>query len=165
MFRRLYFLFPDGIHARRVVSELTGARVGCGYMHALAKPGVDLKGLPGATRRQRTDLVRRIERGLWNLNLGTFFVALGLLIASLVWGFVSWPWLAIMLLSFLGGNRFATRIPNAHLDEMVGALSHGEILLMVDVPVRRVAEIEALVHRHPEADPIGTCWNMHAFGL
>ncbi len=165
MYRRVYFLFPDVAHTRRVVSELDEVKVGRGFMHAMAKEGVDLEDLPGATRRQRTDAIKRLERVLWNLNLATFFLALALLVASLVWGFVSWPWPVIMLLTFLGGNRFASRVPNVHLDEMVGALSHGEILLMVDVPIWRVAEIERLVHRHPEAEPIGVSWSVHAFGL
>lgn len=55
-----------------------------------------------------------------------------------------------------------TDVHNVHLNEFREALQHGEILLMVDVPVRRVAEIEDLVyHRHPEVTVGGVGWASH----
>lgn len=58
------------------------------------------------------------------------------------------------------------RVPDTHLDEFRGALSHSEVLLMVDVPKPRVAEIEKLVgRRHPETIPGGTSWTLDARDL
>jgi hypothetical protein len=130
-------------------------------MHALAGEQVSLEGLPEASDAQRHDLARHLETFLWDSNLVVFGVALGaLLTLGLSSGLTAWLLLplAIMLASFLAGLRF-TRLPNVHLDEFRDALSHGEILLMVDVPVARVADIENRVHRHhPEAAVGGVGW-------
>ena len=72
----------------------------------------------------------------------------------------------VMALTFVAGALFAMRVPDTHLDEFHGALSHSEVLLMVDVPASRMAEIEKLVgRRHPEAIPGGTSWTIEAWGL
>ncbi len=58
------------------------------------------------------------------------------------------------------------RIPDVHLDEFRGTLSHGEILLMVDVPKAKVFEVEETVERHhPEAVPGGTRWTIGRLGI
>jgi GGDEF domain-containing protein len=36
----------------------------------------------------------------------------------------------------IGGEQFATKIPNTHLGEVDQALAHGEVLLMIDIPKR-----------------------------
>jgi hypothetical protein len=61
--------------------------------------------------------------------------------------------IAVMFATFIAGERFANMILHAHLDEVHGALAHGEILLMVDVPKQRIPEINELVlNHHPEAE-------------
>ncbi len=63
-------------------------------------------------------------------------------------------------------NRGALKVPDVHLTEFTDALSHGEVLLMVDVPSRRVAEIENFIyHRFPEAVVGGVGWTLDAFGI
>lgn len=70
-----------------------------------------------------------------------------------------------MARTFLGG-RYFTHIPDTHLNEFRDALAHGEILLMIDVPGTRVAEIEDRVHKHrPEAAIGGVGWSTAAFCL
>ncbi len=49
MHRRLYFLFPEVEHARRVVEELEQAGVDNDHIHAMARPEIDLSSLPRAT--------------------------------------------------------------------------------------------------------------------
>ena len=72
----------------------------------------------------------------------------------------------ILALSFIAGALFAMRVPDTHLDEFRGALSHREVLLMVDVPKWRVAEVEEIVYRrHPEVTAGGTGWTIHALGI
>ena len=46
MKRRLYFLLPDTGHARAVANDLKVFSIKTDAMHVLAKPGVDLSGLP-----------------------------------------------------------------------------------------------------------------------
>jgi hypothetical protein len=46
------------------------------------------------------------------------------------------------------------------------AMRHGELLLMVDVPVWRVERVEALVHKHhPEAVVGGVGWHIDALHI
>ena len=166
MKRRLYFLLPDTEHTRAVVDELEASGIDRKHMHVIAAQGVDLEGLPVATRKQRRDLGARLEALFWDGNLVLFFIALLVLIVLALMQ-VSWYWLllpaAIMLATFLSGVEFTHHIPNVHLSEFSDAIHHREILLMVDVPVRKVAQVETMVHRHhPEAVTGGVGWHVDA---
>jgi hypothetical protein len=168
MNRRLYFLIPDRAHALSVVDELAREGVSTGNIHTLGDRGTQLDGLPTASLRQTNDAAGHLEDFLWNANLLSFVVALGIFIILAVTTEPS-LWLlapaAIMAANFLVGLRFA-RLPNTHLNEFRDALAHGEILLLVDLPEQRVAKIERLVHQHhPEAAVGGVCWGTPAFGL
>ena len=97
-----------------------------------------------------------------------FVLALFAFIASLVYGSVvlTAVSLLVMVLTFLAGGQFAVNVPDVQLTEFTDALSHGEVLLMVDVPRHQVAEIEGHVHhRHPEAGVGGVGWTMDAFNI
>lgn len=66
-----------------------------------------------------------------------------------------------MLGTFLAGLFFVLRVPNVHWDEFRTAIEHGEVLVMVDVPVLRLVEINRKVHRrHPEAVTGGVGWHV-----
>jgi len=167
MLRRLFFLFPDTEHAQSVVDELVDRGIHTRHIHAIAK-GVDLKSLPEATERQKADTTFRLEWFIWNANLVLFVVALIAFISSLMSGALLWATitLLIMLVTFIAGEQFVVRVPDVHLTEFTDALSHGEVLLMIDVPAHRVAEIEDFVHhRHPEACVGGVGWAMDAFDM
>ena len=167
MLRRLFFLFPDTEHAQSVVDELVDRGINKRYIHAIAR-GVDLESLPEATERQKTDTAFRLERFIWSANLMLFLVALIAFISSLMSGQYLWTaiTLLIMLLTFIAGEQFVVRVPDVHLTEFTDALSHGEVLLMIDVPGHRVTEIEDFVHhRHPEACVGGVGWAMGAFDM
>lgn len=166
--RRLYFVVPDESGAAKVVADLEAAGVNRRYIHALAGKGATLEKLPMASERQRRDTVWRLEQILWTGNLALFGVAaVGLFISLLLdAAFGAFLAIAIMLLSFLAGFLFATRVPDAHLDEFRGVLAHPEVLLMVDVPKRRVAEIEELIsRRHPEVTAWGAGWTIEALQI
>lgn len=167
-YRRLYFLFPSTGHARHVAEELIQAGVAGQHIHAVARQGSDLTALPKATVRQQQDTAGRIEAVAWNTNLALFAVATVALLASFVLGSL-WMGLfalAVMFATFVGGARFAVRVPDVHLDEFRDGIAHGEIVLMVDVPPKRVAEIEDLVHRrHPEACVGGVGWSIEGLGI
>lgn len=167
MLRRLFFLFPDEKHAQRVVDELINNNIPESRIHALTQ-GVELKTLPKATERQTKDTAFRIEWAIWNINLLIFAVAFLALIATLITGETLWSAVAfaVMLVTFIAGEQFVIYLPDVHLTEFTDALSHGEILLMVDVPKNRVAEIEHFVHhKHPEAIIGGVSWSIDAFGI
>jgi hypothetical protein len=168
MYRRLYFAFPTTSQARCALSDLQDAGIPASYMHAVAKAGTDLAGLPRATAGQKNDQVWRLERLFWYGNLGVFaLAALGLTAALFAWStagiVVS---LAVILGTFVAGERFAVKLPHAHLADVRVPLEHGEVVLLVDVPVRRVREIEHLVaERHPEVGVGGVGWTIEALGV
>ena len=166
MKRRLYFLLPDTGHTRTVVDELESGGIERRHMHVISADGVDLEGLPAATRNQHSDFGARLETFLWAGNLMLFCLALLALIV-LVLMQASWYWLllplAVMLATFLSGLGFTSHIPSVHLSEFTDAIHHREILLMVEVPAGQVARVEEQVHRHhPEAVAGGVSWQSDA---
>jgi len=168
MKRRLYFLFSDTGQARTAVADLVGIGVDPGHMHVLARPGVDLSGLPPATERQRRDILKRLEMTIWNGNLALFGIAFAGLFLAAVFGSVIGVLLAaaVMIASFVSGALFTLRLPTTHLDEFHEAIRHGELLLMVDVSRDCVEDVEELMRRrHPEAVTGGSVWTPDAFGV
>ncbi len=160
MLRRIYILFPEKHHVETAVGDLKSLNIDIRHMHAIARRGVDLKGLPEASVRQRTDQGAKLEQLFWNLNLMLFALFLGLLVLSLLVG--AWGWsvasLLVMLVSCLGGYYFASHIPHAHLEGFRSALRHGEILLLVDVPRWKLHLVDSVIRKdHPEAtcDAVG----------
>lgn len=169
MLRRLYFLFPDALHAHKAVDVLhDGAGVDNAHIHAVAKDEEQLKSLPIATSEQRNDVAGRLESRLWNINLAAFFVAL--LVLTIAVGESSTGWiiasLAVMVSTVVAGFLFTSYVPHTHLDNFRDALSHGEVLLMVDVPRERIHDVEQILHRaHTGAVSGGASWSVDAFGL
>jgi len=169
MKRRLYFLFPDPVHARHAVDTLAdGTGVDARHIHAIAQREGRIARLPRPTAQQQSDLAGRLESWLWNGNLLLFGLALLAFIAALVEGAAAWAVAAllVMALTFLGGFLFTTYVPHVHLNEFRAALAHGEILLMIDVPTDKVKMVEDyILHHYPEAVAGGTSWSVEAFGL
>lgn len=168
MHRRLYFVLPDETHALQVTQDLQATGVDRNHIHAISGEGVKLTQLPPATPRQRHNIVGLIERVIWGANLAIFFIALIGLIQGLVRGSLLWSVIALVFIiaAVGGGALFAMRVPDVHLGEFRGALSHGDIVLMVDVPKSRVDEIEKIVERrHPEATAGGVGWTIEALGV
>jgi hypothetical protein len=168
MLRRLFFVVPEEQDAENLVAESEAAGVAPDHIHSLARPGRRLGSLLPVTARQRRDTVWRIEQTYWIVLLVVFAIALAALVgawhAGSAWGATTA--VIIMALSVAGGIVFVWRLPDVHLDEFRGALAHGEILVMLDVPARRVAEIEQLVERrHPEAVVGGVGWTPGRFGV
>jgi hypothetical protein len=168
MNRRLYFLIPDRPHALAVVEDLVKNGIDIEQMHAVGDRRTRLDDLPNASLRQRRDSASRVEKILWNANLACFSLALIATLIIPIFHGMSW-WLllpiGIMAANFMVGLQF-TSVPNTHLGEFRDALAHGEILLMVDVPEARVAEVGDNIHNnHPEATIGGVGWSTQALGL
>lgn len=167
MWRRLYLTFPDSDHARTANAELVASGVAPNHIHALAARDEDLQGLPPATAEQRSDQIWFWEQFYWNGNLAIFAIALLGLIAAVVMGSVGAALiaLAVMALTFFSGNYFASNIPHAHLNEMREPLSHGEVVLMVDLPPEQVRQVDDEVrHHHPEAGGHVVGWSLPTLG-
>jgi hypothetical protein len=119
--------------------------------------------LPPATAEQRRDRTWSLEATYWRANLALFFLALAGLLAALYAGkpIPALLALGIMVLTFVIGERFAIRVPHAHLGEQSVPLHHGEVVLMVDVPASKVHNVEqAVSRRHPEVGVGGVGWHI-----
>ena len=72
----------------------------------------------------------------------------------------------IMVLTLVVGAWFAVRVPDTRLREFRSALSHGEILLMVDAPKAKVFDVEEIIRlRHPEVVLGGAGWTLERLGI
>ena len=167
MKKRLYFLFPDDSAAQRALKTLTGNGIKRKHIHAIAKEGVALRNLPRATKFQREDTFHRAEYWLWRINLVIFALFLAVFIYGLSTGSALLALAgAIVMLATLGAGVLWSQYPDSSLQEMAAAMSHGEIVLLVDVPVYRAREIETLIeHRLPDCEVGGVSWIIDAFGL
>jgi hypothetical protein len=161
MRRRLYFLLPDMPGARNVLDEMLLARIEVGHIRFLARRGTLDADLPEAGVLQKTDFVHGAQTGIMVGGLcGTlggallvFFPPEGMelrlvtvLIAALL-GALFGAW---------ASSLAASSVPNSRLGAFHAEIEQGKVLMMVDVPMRRLQEISDLVaRRHPEAIPGG----------
>lgn len=161
MRRRLYFLLPDIASARATLNELLLARIEVGHVHLLARRDMLPDDLPAANVLQKTDVVHGARLGILLGGLagacaGGLFVLfpptgsilpLGTILFTALFGAVFGAWAA----SLVGAS-----VPNTQLRRFQPEIERGRVLMMVDVPMRRVEEITDLVaRRHPEAQSGG----------
>lgn len=156
MRRRLYFMLPDVPSARALLDELLLARIEERHMHFWAKEGTPLPDMPEANFIQKTDLVHGVESGM--LTGGALGVVGGALLVQFPPEGLQLPMVAILFAGIIGAlfgawasGMVAAAIPNSRLTAFQEGIESGQVLLMVDVPFRRVREIEEMVEkRHPE---------------
>jgi hypothetical protein len=157
MRHRLYFVLPDVPAAEQTMNDLLLARIEDRHIHCLARRGLPLGKLHEANVLQKTDLVHGAEMGLVVGGLGGILLGLAVVYLPLMGG--SLP-VGAILLTTLGGAFFgawassliASSTPNSRLLMFAKDIAEERILMMVDVPSRRIEEIRALVEkRHPEA--------------
>lgn len=156
MRRRLYYMLPDVPSARAMLDELLLARIEERHIKFLARDGTLPDDMPGCSFLQRTDLVHGAQLGMViggivGLGAGIFLVMFppdGLTLRT-----------AAILLVALGGALFggwasgmnAAAVPNKKLEQFTPRIEQGQVLMIVDVPPRRVREIEEMIaKRHPE---------------
>ena len=155
MRRRLYFMLPNIPSARSMLDELLLARIEIGHMRFMARDALP-GDMPDVSFLQKTDLVHGAQLGvvigaIVGLGAGVFltmFPVDGMTLRT-----------AAILLVTLGGALFggwasgmnAAAVPNTRLRQFADRIAQGQVLLIVDVPVRRVEEIEEMIaKRHPE---------------
>ena len=157
MRRRLYFVLPDIESARSMLKEMLLARIEWKHIHFLTRRGGIPDDLPEATVLQKTDIVHGAQSG----------IAIGAIVGALAGALVvSFPpeGVTLKLITILGvaiGGAFfgawassmvASSVPNSRLKAFESEIEAGCVLMMVDVPIRRVQEIcDLMKTRHPEA--------------
>lgn len=166
MKRRLYFLFPNEVHAQQAIDALQrDTDIEPDQIHVIAD--YETRAIRHPHTRLFNDREAQMESRLWNANLALFFVALALFIIALTSDIpmLAGAGIVVMFATFLAGLMFTTRIPNAHLSQFRQALSHREILVMLDLPRQQVREIEHYVHHHyPDAETGGVGWHLGVMG-
>lgn len=169
MRQRIYWLLPGLASARQVMNDLLLARIENSHIHFMAREDTDMSGLHEANVLQSSDLVRSAQIGL-ALGAAMGAAAGSMLAMSSLVGELSKPGLvgALAALGALFGawsaSMIGASIPSRRLQRFHPALARGEILLMVDIPSRRVGEIEAMLHaRHSEGHDEGREPNVPAF--
>ena len=169
MRRRLYFVLPNTQSAETIEKELLLAKIDDSHIHFLAKDGVNLGRLHVANLLQRSDLLHgvgigMIAGGITGALAGValaFYPQIGDTIG--LGGILVLAVICAMVGSWVSG-MIAVSIPNTRLKRFQPAIDRGEILLMVDVPVRRVREIrDLIVSHHPEARAKGQEAQIPAF--
>ena len=162
MNRRLYFLLPNVSSTLHVIDELSDSDIDM-RIHIKAGSGIDRSLLPDRLQDIHRDTEHIIEHVLWNFNLFNFFLALLVMIIALVmdWNIIiTMVMLAIMATTFTIG-LIDTTLPDVKLSDFDDALSHREILLMVDTTRNQMTAIEDIVHwHHPEVVDGGVSWHM-----
>lgn len=156
MRRRLYFVVSDVGSAQQIRDELLLARIEDCHFHVLAKDGVDLKDLHEASILQKTDFVHGAEIGL-TVGGGIGILA-GLLVILFPPAGINMQLVTVLITALLGAlfgtwvaSMKASSVPNSRLIRFESAIEAGRILIMVDVPSSRVAEIRAKITSHHPA--------------
>lgn len=170
MRRRIYWLLPDLVSARRTMDDLLLARISDPHIHFVAREGVDMTGLHAANVLQTSDVIRSAQAGLViGLALGAVLGVLVALFFPIVGTSPQWGMVAV--LAILGAvfgawssSMIGVSTPSSRLKRFEPAIEEGQILLMVDVPRSRIEEIETRLHSlHPEAHLEGMEPNIPAF--
>jgi len=169
MRRRLYFIMPDLVSARKMMDDLLLARIEERHIHFLARRGTEMNGLHEASHLQKSDLVHGAQVGL---ALGALLgVILGAVVVMTMGTDDRWQ-IAIVLGSGVVGALFGawvssmvgSAVPNSRLKQFSEAIEEGKILMMADVPQHRANEVrELLASRHPEAEDRGVDPHIPAF--
>lgn len=169
MRHRIYWLLPDLKSARSVMDELLLARIEHRHLHFLAKEGVDLSGLREASALQSSDLVSAAQRGLCvgaalGAAAGAMLAAYAMLDDAAKPALVGALAAAGAFFGAWSASLIGASVPSRRLTRFQSAMAKGQILLMVDVPHRRVKDIEALLQTsHPDAHFEGHEPNVPAF--
>ncbi len=157
MRRRLYFVLPDSESARGMLDEMLLTRIEVKHIHFLAKRGALPPDLPEANVLQKTDIVHGAQLGM--VIGGIAGTIGGVLVVLFPPEGVSLQLVAVLIAALLGAlfgtwasSMAASAVPNSKLKAFHPFIEQGKVLMMVDVPMRRVQEISDLVaRRHPEA--------------
>jgi hypothetical protein len=154
MRHRLYYLLPDIESARRARDNMLLNLIEIRHIHFMSGGAQLPSDLPEANFLQKTDVVRGAEAGMLvgaglGMALGAFIVNYfdivskpAVVIAATLVGLLFGGWAASMV---------AAALPNSRLANFYPEMEKGKLLMILDIPARRVEHIEkVLAERHPE---------------
>ena len=152
MRKRLYFLLPDLEETTKTVDELLLARIDDQHIHVMAKQGTHLGNLPEASIFQTSDIVHGVESGM---IIGGLTGLLGSVIAIYAMQVSSITGLVVLGCTIFGAvlglwtaGMIGSSTKNSRLKEFEQSMEDGKILLMVDVPMNKVADITRKMQAH-----------------
>ncbi|WP_254451775.1 DUF1269 domain-containing protein [Duganella vulcania] len=155
MRRRLYFMLPDVPSARAMLDELLLARIEIGHMRFMARDPLP-SDMPDVNFMQKTDLIHGAQLGvvigaIVGLGAGVFLTLFPMDGMTLRTAAILLVTLAGAIFGGWASGMNAAAVPNSRLKPFASRIEQGQVLLIVDVPVRRVEEIEEMIaKRHPE---------------
>lgn len=151
--KRLYFLLPDVETARSVVRDLLLNHVEERHIHIVARDDIPLEDLPEASEWQKSDIIPAAEKGA--VAGGATGALAGLVAVTVPAGGLVLGGGAVLAMTAAGAgfgawvsSMIGAGAGNARLDQFQDAIKAGELLMLVDVPKRRVDEIEELIRSH-----------------
>jgi hypothetical protein len=152
MRHRLYYSLPDMDSVRRTFDDLLLNRIEQKYIRFMSGDEALPNDMPEAGFLLKTDLVHGAMAGM------VAGAILGLAFGMLLVGFYEMPQVAVLFTTVIGilfggwaSSMAAAAMPNSQLKAFYPELASGRILMIADVPARRVGEIEKmLAARHPE---------------
>lgn len=169
--RRLYFLSPHIQSAKQIVDDLLLARISDHHIHIIGKDESEIikANLPSASLLEKTDVVPAFERGLVvGIAMGLAGGLVGASFSPLGLEFDGATILGLTLAGAVFGawvsGMIGVSLHSSRLKEFEKPIEAGQLLLIVDVPKKRVEEISRLVkQQHPEVGEKGTEPTMPAF--
>ena len=152
MRHRLYYFLPDMESARRAFDDMLLNRIEERHVRFLTGGAPLPDDMPEANFLLKTDV-------LHGLATGTMIGAvLGIALGALLAFYYDFPQGAVLITALIGllfggwaASMAAAALPNSRLKAFSPELESGKVLMIVDVPARRVKQIESmLAERHPE---------------
>lgn len=156
MKRRLYFVAPNERSAKDIEHDPLLARIDGTRVRCAAKSDSSLADLPRAGPMQSNDLTRSVRVGLIT---GALSGAVGGLLVYFYAGIgvgLGWVLAAALMGAVFGifaASLVGTSVPSKRLKPFEQDLRNNKILLMIDVPKKKIAEVtRVIMARHPEID-------------
>jgi hypothetical protein len=152
MRHRLYYFLPNVDSVRRAFDDMLLSRIEQRHIRFLSSDEPIPSDLPEAGFLLKTDVLHGAATGM------VVGAVLGMLLGAMLIGYAELGKATILLTTLMGilfgawaSSMAAAALPNSRLKAFVPELQRGKILMIADVPARRVGEIERmLTERHPE---------------
>lgn len=152
MRHRLYYFLPDIHSARRAFDNMLLSRIEQRHVRFLSNATPIPPDLPEAGFFLRTDVLHGAATGMVAGGI------LGMVLGAILIGYAELGQATILLTTLMGllfgawaSSMAAAALPNSRLKEFMPELERGKILMVTDIPARRVGEIEKMLReRHPE---------------
>ena len=152
--RRLYFMLPTVDDAKDMLNEMLHAHIDIGKIQFLGKRGNLPPELPEASVFQKTDITRAVKIGLLSGGfIGMVCGGIPLLFPpdGLVFEPITVPLGALLgaLIGMWTASMAGSAAPNTKLEVFQPEIEQGKVLMIVDVPQRRVEEISMRARKNP----------------